>query len=128
MISTTVIQGRFTDYPELKRTPTGKDVCKFTIACERDSKGKDGKRFADFIDCVAWDKSAEFVSRNFKKGQMTVVVGRLTTNTFKDSKGVNRKTTELVVNNAAFCGSKPDSTAQPDFEEIPDYDDLPFGE
>lgn len=128
MTSTTVIQGRFTSHPELRRTPTGKDVCKFTIACEREFKSKDGKRLTDFIDCVAWDKAAEFISRNFIKGQMTVVVGRLETSTFKDNKGVNRKATELVVNSASFCGAKPDNSIQPDFEEIPDYDDLPFGE
>lgn len=137
MINTVALMGRLTYEPELRTTPQGISVLRFTIACD----SKYNKEKTDFIDCIAWRQKAEFISRYFHKGSMIAVEGSIQTSNYTDKDGNNRKQVEVVANNVSFCGSKAESAnsaqqfTQPaptyasaddsDFEEIID-DDLPF--
>ena len=142
------IMGRLTYEPELRVTPSNVSVLRFQIAVDRSYTPKNQERQADFIDCVAWRQTAEFISRYFHKGSMIAVEGSIQTSSYTDKNGNNRKQIEVVANNVSFCGSKSESnpqlaSAQPpqysappqsyasadtsDFEEIvDDDDDLPF--
>jgi len=124
MINTVALQGRLTYPPELRSTPTGKSVIRFQIACDRNYQ-KGNERQADFIDCVAWRQTAEFISRNFSKGQMIAVEGSIQTQNFTDKDGKQRKSVEVVANNVSFCGSKEAQT-NTDEVEIIDDGELPF--
>lgn len=107
MLNDTAIMGRLTADPELRRTNTGVPVCSFTLAVERDGKpGEDGRRATDFIDCVAWRGTAEFLCKFFGKGRMVVATGRLQTRTWKDKHDQTRKETELNASNLYFGDTK----------------------
>ena len=109
MLNHIVIMGRLTRDPELRRTGSGVAVASFTVAVDRDFSGKDGgEKETDFIDCVAWRQTGEFVSKYFTKGRMIVVSGRLQIRTWKDKDGTNRKTAEVVADNCYFGDSKPE--------------------
>lgn len=97
------IMGRLTRDVELRHTNTGTAVASFSLAVERDRKNDNGERDSDFIDCVAWDKTAEFVERNISKGQRIVVSGRLQIRRWKDSEGNNRRKAEIVANSVYFA-------------------------
>lgn len=108
-----ILLGRLTADPELRQAGNS-SACSFCVAVDRDFKNKDGERETDFIDCVAWSKTGEFVSKWFKKGSMIAVAGRIQTRMWEDKQGNKRKSTELVVEEASFAGSKADSQpAQP---------------
>lgn len=112
MLNHIVIMGRLTRDPELRRTGSGLAVTSFSVAVERDFPNKDtGEREADFIDCVAWRQTGEFVSKWFTKGSMIVVSGRLQIRNWTDKDGKNRKTAEINVDNAYFGESKKDREA-----------------
>lgn len=119
-ISRTVILGRITNDLELKQTPNGVSVLAFTVAVDRNSKDKQ----TDFISCVAWKQTAEFISRYFGKGRMIAVEGQLRTRTYDDKNGVKHYVTEVYVDNASFTGEKkaenqPAMIGSPeDYEEI----------
>ena len=100
--------GRLTRDPELRRTPSGTAVVSFTIAVDRDFKRKNGDQETDFIDIVAWRQTAEFVSKYFTKGSMTVVEGRLQIREYINKDGQKRKATEIVAENVYFGDSKRD--------------------
>lgn len=103
------IMGRLTRDPELRRTGSGTAVTSFTLAVDRDYSGKDsGQKETDFIDCVAWKNTAEFVNSYFNKGRMAVVSGRLQIRTWKDKDGNNRKTAEVIADHVYFGDSKPE--------------------
>ena len=110
MLNTITIMGRLTRDPELRRTGTGVAVANFTVAVDRDF-AQGGKKETDFIDCVAWRQTGEFVSKYFSKGKMIVVNGRLEIRSWKDKDGNSRKTAEIVAANCYFCESKKDSNA-----------------
>ena len=133
-----ILGGRLTADPELKQTPQGVSVTSFSITVNR--RGKEQQ--ADFINCVAWNKTGEFVSKYFKKGQQVAVVGRLQTRTYDDANGQKRYVTEVVVEETYFADSKRDGAAG-DFDssfggdptmptgndsefEVSSGDDLPF--
>lgn len=144
MINTVALMGRLTFEPELRTTPAGVSVIRFQIACDRNYQRAGAERQADFIDCVAWRQTAEFISRYFHKGSMIAVEGSIQTSNYTDKNGNSRKQVEVVANNVSFCGGKNEGSAntapayaQPapsyanadnsDFEEIvDDDDDLPF--
>lgn len=107
MLNRTIMMGRLTRDPELRKTQTGTPVCSFSIACERDFKTANGEKETDFFDCVAWRQTAEFVSQYFTKGRMVVVEGRLQNRSWTDKEGNKHRTTELIVDNAYFGDSKP---------------------
>ena len=100
------IQGRFVKDPELRRTTTGKAVTSFTLAV--DNPGKDSG--ASFIDCVAWDKTAEFINNYFQKGNAIIVEGRLASRQYETKEGFKRTITEVVVSQAHFCEKKSENT------------------
>lgn len=101
--------GRFTQDPELRQTPQGTAVTRFTIAVDRRYR-KEGGQTADFITCVAWRQTAEFICRYFQKGRMIAVEGQLQTRTWDSQDGKRQYATEVIVDNAFFTGSKNDSS------------------
>ena len=124
MLNTISLYGRLTKTPELRRTPNGKAVASFTIAVDRDNK----ETGCDFINCVAWEGAAEFVTKYFAKGDAMVVTGRLQTRNYEDSAGNKRTAVEVLVVRAYFGGSKKEanSAAPVSFEELDDEPVLPF--
>ena len=109
MLNHIVIMGRLVRDPELRRTGTGIAVASFRVAVDRDFAPKDGgERKADFIDCVAWRQTGEFISKYFTKGRMIVVDGRLEMRDWTDKDGNKRTSAEIVVANAYFGDSKRD--------------------
>ena len=103
MLNHIVIMGRLTRDPELRRTGSGIAVASFTVAVDRDFGGRDGgERETDFIDCVAWRQTGEFVSKYFTKGSMIVVSGRLQIRNWTDKEGGKRRSAEVVADNVYF--------------------------
>ena len=135
MLNHIVIQGRLTATPELKATPSGATVTSFTLAVERDFKDKEsGERATDFIDCVAWRGTAEFVTRFFSKGRMAVVDGRLQLRVYTDKDGNKRRAAEVVAENVYFGdsnngnrGAENDGNYQSGGYTEPDDNGLPYG-
>ena len=109
MLNHIVIMGRLTRDPELRRTGSGVAVAGFTVAVDRDF-GKDEKE-TDFIDCVAWRHTGEFVSKYFAKGRMAVVSGRLQIRSWTDKDGNKRRTAEVVADNVYFGDSRREGDA-----------------
>lgn len=106
MLNRIDIMGRITRDPELRRTNSGKAVASFTVAVDRDF----GEKETDFIDCVAWGNTAEFISKYFTKGGMIVVSGRLQIRSWNDKDGNKRRTAEVVADNVYFGESKKQET------------------
>ncbi len=110
MLNHITIMGRLTRDPELRRTGSGVAVASFTVAVDRDFGGRDGgEKETDFIDCVAWRQTGEFVSKYFTKGRMIVVSGRLQIRNWTDKDGNKRRTAEVVADNCYFGDSRRDS-------------------
>lgn len=105
MLNTITIMGRLTAEPELRTTQNGTSVASFTVAVERDTKDKE----TDFISCVAWRQTGEFVSRYFRKGSMIVVSGRLQSRKWQDRDGNNRTSWEVNADSVYFGESRRDS-------------------
>lgn len=145
MINTVALMGCLTADPELKHTSNGIAVVSFCVAVNRRFKDQQ----ADFINCVAWRQTAEFICKYFVKGQMIGLEGSIQTRNYTDQDGNKRNATEVLVENASFCESKKsESNSRPspsaaapaaaapspgyfsgsseDFEEITPDDDLPF--
>ena len=107
MLNHIVIMGRLTRDPELRRTGSGIAVASFSVAVDRDFGGRDGgEKETDFIDCVAWRQTGEFVSKYFTKGSMIVVSGRLQIRNWTDKEGNKRRSAEVVADNVYFGESK----------------------
>lgn len=140
MLNHIIIMGRMVRDPELRRTGSGVAVASFTLAVDRDFTSKGNEKETDFIDCVAWRQTGEFVSKYFNKGRMAVVSGRLQIRNWTDKDGSKRRTAEVVADNVYFADSKRDadsgsSAATPaaapatgnDFAMLDDDDaELPF--
>ena len=110
MLNHITIMGRLTRDPELRRTGSGVAVASFTVAVDRDFGSRDGgEKETDFIDCVAWRQTGEFVSKYFTKGRMAVVSGRLQIRNWTDKDGNKRRTAEVVADNVYFGDSKRDN-------------------
>ena len=143
------LMGRLTGDPELKTTQNGVSVTSFSVAVDRAYRSKDQERQTDFINCVAWRNTAEFISRYFRKGQRIALQGSLQSRNYTANDGSQRTVYEVVVDNAFFCESKGGnaggapsydsqvpvySEAKPafstansgDFEDILTDEDLPF--
>lgn len=150
-----IIAGYLTQDPELRQTQSGKSVVTFTVAVNRSVKNDDNtyRQETDFIDCQAWDKRAEFLSRNFRKGSAVCVLGGIRKRSWTDSSGTKRYATEVLCEDILFAGVKsaqegeearggvhtpqtpsnapaePDFSApaaQPNFTELNTNEDLPF--
>lgn len=137
MLNIAALVGRLVDNPELKSTTNGKSVCSITIAVDRSYVKPGEERQADFIDAVAWNGTAEFISKYFRKGSMIAVDGSIQTRNYEDKDGKKRKAIEVIINNAHFCGAKekdnpitiekPVETTTPPISFDSDYEeDLPF--
>ena len=112
MLNHIVVMGRLTRDPELRRTGSGIAVTSFTVAVDRDFPNKEsGERETDFIDCVAWRQTGEFVSKYFTKGSMAVVSGRLQIRGWTDKDGNKRRSAEIVADNVYFGSSKRDENS-----------------
>lgn len=131
MLNRVIIMGRFVRDPELWRTQSGVPKTNFTLAVDRDFKDRQtGERDTDFIDCVAWRNTADYVCKYFSKGRMATVEGSLQIREWKDKEGNNRRSAEVIVENIYFADSKRNEGAQHQentFREIDDSDgELPF--
>lgn len=122
-ISRTVILGRITQDLELKQTPNGVSVLSFTVAVDRNFTKQGEEKQSDFISCVAWKQTAEFISRYFGKGRMIAVEGQLRTRTYEDKHGSKHYVTEVYVDNASFTGEKK-ADNQPMIGNPDDYEDV----
>lgn len=144
-----VLAGRLTADPELKQTQSGVSVCSFTLAINRryQPKNADGTQAepqSDFISCVAWRQTAEFITRYFRKGSSLCITGGIQTRSWQDQNGQKRYATEVVIDEALFVDSKNDAQGAgtapadqtpapaynapqtPNFEQLKTDDDLPF--
>lgn len=111
MLNHITIMGRLTRDPELRRTGSGIAVASFTVAVDRDYSDKQsGEKETDFIECVAWRQTGEFVSKYFTKGRMIVVDGRLQIRGWTDKDGNKRRTAEIVADSVYFGDSKKESS------------------
>ena len=123
--------GRLTADVELKQTPNGTPVCSFSLAINR-KVAKDKPQKADFIDCVAWRGTAEFISKYFKKGSSLYISGSLEKRYWTDNNDQKRYVTEVIVEDARFVDNKSEETpsfvpdAYTNFEDIKEDEDLPF--
>lgn len=120
--------GRFTKDPELRATQQGESVLSFSLAVDRDYKGQNEERKTDFINCVAWRKTAEFISKYFHKGNLATIEGSIETRSWENEEGKKNYATEVKVNNIYFCESKKDASETGyDAPPVPmGDDDLPF--
>ena len=128
MLNKVVLIGRMVKDAELKATQSGKSVASFTIAVD---SGYGENKKADFINCVAWNKTAEFVTAWFKKGDMIAVVGRLSSRSYEGADGRKNYVTEVIVSEVEFCGGKKEDTEEaptitPENILSADDSDLPF--
>ncbi|MBO7253129.1 MAG: single-stranded DNA-binding protein [Oscillospiraceae bacterium] len=122
MLNQINIMGRLTKDPELRRTGSGTAVASFTIACDRDFSNKEsGEKETDFIDCVAWRSTAEFLEKYFSKGRMIVVSGRLQKRNYTDKDGNKRYATEVVADSVYFGDSKKEDTQSAPQYGAPQY-------
>ena len=120
MLNHITIMGRLTRDPELRRTGSGIAVASFTVAVDRDFASREsGERETDFIDCVAWRQTGEFVSKYFTKGRMAVVEGRLQIRDWTDQNGGKRRSAEVVADNVYFGDSKREGGS--DYNAAPAY-------
>ena len=130
MLNKAILNGRLTKAPELKQTNSGKSVCGFTIAVDRN---RDREK-TDFIPIVAWGKTAEFVNQWFGKGDLITIVGRIEVRNYDDKNGNKRTATEIIADEVLFGGSKNTTNASEKpaeskngwFEQIEDDGYLPF--
>jgi len=126
-----VLLGRLTANPEIRYTQTNNTmVASFSLAVNRRFAKQGEERQADFINIVAWSKTAEFCSKYFKKGQQVGVIGRLQTRNYEDDKGVKHYITEVVAEEVYFADSKKEGTTTTNTTEnnleVDDMDTLPF--
>ena len=132
MLNKGILMGRLTRDPELRHTQSGTAVCSFTLAIDRDRKDANGEKQTDFIDCVAWNKQAEFVAQWFSKGMMAIVVGRIQSRKWQDQNGNNRTAIELNCEDVSFGETKKNRDSNSgrqnsDFADMPEEDsDVPF--
>ena len=132
-----ILGGRLTADVELKQTPSGVSVCTFSVAVNRKG-GKDGDQKTDFINCVAWRNTADFIGKYFSKGSSIMLCGSLQKRSWQDNNGVTRYATEVIVDDVYFVDSKGESNgavvsnsvpygaSDVNFEEMTSDDDFPF--
>lgn len=125
--------GRLTAEPELKHSQSGTAFTRFTIAVDRAFVKQGEERQADFINIIAWQKTAEFICRYFGKGNRIAITGQIRTGSYTDKDGNKRYTFEVWADNVEFCEAKKNNgdassadSGNDEFEEIPNAEDLPF--
>ncbi len=134
MLNSVTLMGRLTRDPELRYTQKETPVASFTLAVDRDFSGKEDRQ-TDFIDIVAWSKTAEFVSKYFSKGSMAVVQGRLQIRDWTDRDGGKRRSAEIIADRVYFGEPKSsnngarkpaDVPVSVEFEDMEEDEELPF--
>lgn len=123
MLNHITLMGRLTRDPELRRTQSGTAVTSFSLAVDRRAD-RDGNRQTDFFDFVAWRGTAEFINKNFSKGQMAVVEGSLHNRDWEDKNGNKRRSNEILVENIFFAGPRPTGKEDDAAEKVPSADSL----
>lgn len=126
MLNKVVLMGRLTADPELRQTPNGTSVTSFSLAVNRSFARQGEQKETDFIDCVAWSRTAEFVSKWFTKGLQVAVSGRLQVRNWEDKQGQKRKSVEVIVEDAYFADSKREEQRRQD-SEVPPFQMPPAG-
>ena len=126
-----VLMGRMTKDPEMRQTQSGVSVCRFTLAVNR-RFAKEGQMTADFINCTAWRQQADFISKYFQKGNMIAVVGSIQTSTWEGQDGKKQYSTDILVDEAYFTGSKTEGTtiaqSQTESSDFGDMEGMGFEE
>ena len=133
MLNKIILQGRLTKDPETKSTRNGSTLATFSIAVDRDFQPGGSEKRTDFFDCTVWNTSkAGFVERNFRKGQLVCLIGRMESRKWLDKSGSARLAWDVQVEDVWFCGDRQERSAvdapPPDMEELPDGEggELPF--
>lgn len=146
MLNIVNLQGRLAAEPELRQTQSGKSVASFRLACNRDYKNQNGETPVDWLTCIAWGNTADFIKKYFHKGDSLLLTGSIQTRNYQDKSGNNRTATEINAERVFFCGGKqtqgnaqtpPRAHTDPNapiaqtfspggFEPIADDEDLPF--
>lgn len=137
MLNKAILIGRLTKDPENTLTTGGNSVTRFTVACDRRYVKKGEERQADFLNCVAFNKTADFVKQYFGKGQAIAVVGEIQTRSWETESGEKRYVTEIIVSEVNFCGGKNENKGNDvphedtsDMNSVLDFihgdDDTPF--
>ena len=139
-----ILMGRLTKDVEMRQTPNGVSLARFSIAVTRRFKNSNGEYDAEFINCVAWRQTGEFIARYFQRGSMIAIVGSIQTRSWDGNDGKKQYATEVIVDEAYFTGSKSESSTGgntdlsdsslddlnsqygEDFATIGDEEDLPF--
>ena len=130
MLNKVILIGRFTRDPELRSTPQGTSTCSFSLAVDRNYQSAGCERHTDFINCVAWRQTAEFISKYFQKGNLICVEGSIQTRSWKDNDGNNRYATDVVVDRTYFVESKKSAQStsySSGMDAAPVFNDSPFG-
>lgn len=112
-----ILSGRLAQTPELKTTPAGISVCSFNLAVSRKFKNQDGGYDADFIPCVAWRSTAEFISKYFQKGSSIIVSGALQSRNYETNEGHRRYVYEAIIEDADFCGGEKNTSNAANYSE-----------
>lgn len=138
MLNSIIIMGRLTRDPELNKTNTGVSVTRVTLAVDRDYAPQGQEKQTDFIDCVAWNKTAEFIAKYFRKGSMAVASGRLQLRDWTDNNGIKHRAVEIIADKVYFGETKrsdgsearpysaPGADAYADYDELDEDGELPF--
>lgn len=125
-----IMMGRLTADPQVKTTNSGVSVLAFSVAVDRDYTPKGAEKQTDFINCVAWRQTADFIDRHFTKGQMIALEGALQGRIYEDKNGVKRTAWEVIVDRVHFCGGRnegaKESTNGVDIVPNAEDEDLPF--
>ena len=128
MLNRIILMGRLTADPELRQTTNGVSVATFCLAVERNYQGQTGQRQADFINCVAWRQTGEFICRYFSKGRMIAVEGSLQSRKYEDKTGAKRVAFEVIVDQAFFAGDRGQDASQAGKQAQPMQQANPAGE
>lgn len=128
MLNSVIIRGRIGKDLEVNKTSNNRSYIRLRIACDRDGTGyNDRERITDWLDATAWGRTAEFIARNFKKGDNILIEGSLHSNQWKDRNGNNRYSIEINVNNVDFCGKRSTHKEGTEMGELPEAgNDNPF--
>ena len=111
MLNCVTLMGRLTADPEVRTTTTGKSVCTFSIAVDRSFARAGEQRQTDFINIVAWENQANFISRYFGKGSMIAIQGSIQTRAYEDKNGNKRTAFEVIAREVSFCGGKNENSS-----------------
>lgn len=119
MLNKVILMGRLVADPEFRTTQSGVSFVSFRIAVDRNYTPKGAEWQADFIPCVAWRQTADFISRYFSKGRMIALEGSLQSRSYEDKQGQKRTAYEVIVDHAYFADSKPEGAAAPSAPPVP---------